>query len=142
MEIEVIRHQNLFAAFLHRHLKKKYIHSMLETLLIKDINYIITLLKIDNNKWYVTAVSIPLTPWQLSFFLLRTNFHHQLNNCFMLLVHIKHYMFRPQWVILRCYRSFVYHYQTVMFTFTICIHAILKRSPSRLWFTKICVINQ
>jgi hypothetical protein len=38
--------------------------------------------------------------------LLCTNFHRQRNNCF-LLVYIKHYMFRPQWVILRCYTFFI-----------------------------------
>jgi hypothetical protein len=69
--------------------------------------------------------------------LLCTNFHRQRNNCFILLVYIKHYMFRPQRVILRCYRFFGNNYQTVTFTFTICIHVVLKRSPSRLWLTKI-----
>jgi hypothetical protein len=38
--------------------------------------------------------------------------------------------------------AFLYKYQTVAFTFTICIHVVLKRSHSRLWFTKSYVINQ
>jgi hypothetical protein len=42
-------------------------------------------------------------------------FYRRRNNFYC---YIKHYMFQQQWVIFRCYKSCVYGYQTVTFTFT------------------------